>query len=149
MLDAVAIGETFTPPTVESFYEAFRAASAGRGVLCLCGNYPKDLANVTVAMKQAAAEQIEVRLVVANDDVAYPDPSVRRGMLTPPLFDVGGSVACRSAGVPAGAKLCLVPAIRHPQSQQPILGRFLTGNFANNSPAPHDDDAVAQPDHLR
>ena len=80
MLDAVAIGETFTPPTVESFYEAFRAASAGRGVLCLCGNYPKDLANVTVAIKQAAAEQIEVRLVVANDDVAYPDPSVRRGM---------------------------------------------------------------------
>ena len=80
MLDAVAIGETFTPPTVESFLEAFRSANAGHGVVCLCGNYPKDLANVAIAMKQAAAEQIDVRLVVANDDVAYPDPSVRRGM---------------------------------------------------------------------
>lgn len=80
MLDAVAIGETFTPPTVESFYEAFRVADAGRGVICLCGNYPKDLANVAIAMKRAAAEHIDVRLVVANDDVAYPNPKERRGM---------------------------------------------------------------------
>ena len=57
MLDAVAVGETFTPPTVESLYEAFRSADAGRGVVCLCGNYPKDLANVAIAMEQVAAEE--------------------------------------------------------------------------------------------
>ena len=100
MLDAVAIGETFTPPSVESFYEAFRSADAGRGVVCLCGNYPKDLANVAIAMEQAAAERIDVRLVVANDDVAYPDPSIRRGMTGEVfLWKAAGAAAAMGYGL--------------------------------------------------
>ncbi len=94
MLDAVAIGETFTPPTIESFYEAFRSADAGLGVLCLCGNYAKDIANATVAIKQAAEEKIDVRMVVINDDVAFPDISERRGMTGEVfLWKVAGAAA--------------------------------------------------------
>ncbi len=70
LVDAVAVGEIFASPTAKSFHAAFRAADRGRGVACLYGNYAGDNMNVKMAIKLAAKDGIEVRTVVANDDVA-------------------------------------------------------------------------------
>ena len=70
MLDAVAVGEIFSSPTAKSFLDAFRAANSGEGVACLYGNYAGDNMNVKMAMNLAEKEGIQVKTVVANDDVA-------------------------------------------------------------------------------
>jgi len=70
LLDSVAIGEVFASPTAKSFHAAFRAADGGHGVACLYGNYAGDNMNVKMAVKLAAKDGIEVKTVVANDDVA-------------------------------------------------------------------------------
>ncbi len=70
LCDAVACGEIFASPTAKSFHEAFKAADFGAGVACLYGNYAGDNMNVKMAVKLAAKDGLEVRTVVANDDVA-------------------------------------------------------------------------------
>jgi len=70
MLDAVAAGEIFSSPTAKSFLDAFRAADGGKGIACLYGNYAGDNMNVKIASKAAAKENLNVKVVVANDDVA-------------------------------------------------------------------------------
>ncbi|MFW6139137.1 MAG: dihydroxyacetone kinase subunit DhaK, partial [Spirochaetota bacterium] len=69
MVDAVAAGEIFTSPPANGFYQAFKAAHGGRGVACLYGNFAGDVMNVEMAIEMAEAEGIEVKQVVANDDV--------------------------------------------------------------------------------
>ncbi len=77
LLDAVAIGEIFASPTAKSFQAAFQEADAGAGVACLYGNYAGDNMNVKMAAKLATKDGIEVRTVVANDDVASAGPDER------------------------------------------------------------------------
>lgn len=70
MVDAVAVGELFSSPPAMMFYDAFKAADSGSGVACLYGNYAGDNMNVAMAIEMASADGIDVRKVVANDDVA-------------------------------------------------------------------------------
>ncbi len=70
MVDAVAVGEIFSSPTAKSFLDAIKAADSGHGVAVLYGNYSGDNMNVRMARQLALDEEIEVRTVVANDDVA-------------------------------------------------------------------------------
>ncbi len=132
MLDAVAIGNIFTPPSVESFYTAFKEADAGKGVVCLFGNYPKDIANVRAAIGLAKKDGIRVETVVANEDVADSDPNSRRGMTGEVLlWKVGGAAAAlgysleqvvdvsnkalgrmRSIGI--GLASCIIPEVGRP-----------------------------------
>lgn len=77
LLDAVAIGEVFASPTARSFHGAFRSANGGRGVACLYGNYAGDNMNVKMAVKLSANDGVDVRTVVANDDVASAGPHER------------------------------------------------------------------------
>ncbi|MEG1516202.1 MAG: dihydroxyacetone kinase subunit DhaK [Clostridia bacterium] len=94
MLDAVAIGNTFTPPSVDAFLTAFRESNAGKGVVCLYGNYPKDIQSAQAAIKMAAQEGIVVRSIIANDDVASEYPETRRGMTGEVLlWKIGGAAA--------------------------------------------------------
>src|SRR5260370_18013016 len=82
LCDAVAVGEIFTSPSAQAFLDAFKAANGGAGVACLYGNYAGDNMNVKMAKQLAAAEGIEVKTVVANDDVASapkPEREKRRG----------------------------------------------------------------------
>ena len=69
MVDAVAVGEIFSSPPAQMFYDAFRAADGGSGVACLYGNYAGDNMNVKMAIEMASDDGIEVKTVVANDDV--------------------------------------------------------------------------------
>jgi len=70
MVDAVAVGEIFSSPTANAFYQAIKTADAGRGVACLYGNYAGDNMNMKMAMELAREDGVDVKAVVANDDAA-------------------------------------------------------------------------------
>lgn len=70
MLDAVAVGEVFSSPPATAFHQAFLEADTGAGVACLFGNYAGDNMNVKMAVQMAAMNQVNVKYVTANDDVA-------------------------------------------------------------------------------
>lgn len=132
MLDAVAIGDIFTPPSVESFCTAFRAANAGKGVVCLFGNYPKDIANVEAAIQIVKEDGIDVKTVIANDDVATTNLNTRRGMTGEVLlWKIGGAAAAmgynleevaavsqkalnRMRTIGVGLSSCIIPEVGHP-----------------------------------
>lgn len=69
MADAVAIGDIFTPPRPEDFLAAMEAADHGAGVVCLCGNYIKDITNAETAADILRGKSVDVRIVVINDDI--------------------------------------------------------------------------------
>lgn len=69
MVDAVAVGELFSSPPAQMFYDAIREADSGKGVAILYGNYAGDNMNVAMAIEQAEEDGIKVGKVVANDDV--------------------------------------------------------------------------------
>jgi len=135
MVDAVAVGEIFSSPPAQMFYDAFRVANSGKGVACLFGNYAGDIMNVKMAIKMAADDGIEGKTVVANDDV----PSAprdqrekRRGVAGEVLmWKIGGAKAAmgaslsevirvaqkaidntRSMGI--GLSPCTIPEVGHP-----------------------------------
>ncbi len=132
MLDAVAIGNIFTPPSVESFYTAFKEGDAGQGVVCLFGNYPKDIANVQEAIKLAEKDGIRVKTVIANEDVATSNPNTRRGMTGEVLlWKIGGAAAAlgydldqvvtvsnkalsRTRSIGIGLASCIIPEVGRP-----------------------------------
>jgi len=135
MVDAVAVGELFSSPPAQMFYDAIKAADAGKGVAILYGNYAGDNMNVAMAMEQAGEEGISVKKVVANDDVpsaSNNDLDRRRGVAGEILmWKVGGAKAAigasldevigvsqkailntRSMGV--GLSPCTLPDVGHP-----------------------------------
>jgi dihydroxyacetone kinase-like protein len=135
LCDAVAVGEIFSSPTAAAFLDAFRAANQGKGVACLYGNYSGDNMNVKMAIRMAAKEGIEVKTVVANDDVpsAPKDEREKRRGVAGEVFmwKVGGAKAAtgatldeviaaaqkaidstRSVGI--GITPCTLPAVGHP-----------------------------------
>jgi dihydroxyacetone kinase-like protein len=135
MLDAVAAGEIFSSPTAKSFHDAFKAADSGKGVACLYGNYSGDNMNVKMAMKLARESGIQVKTVVANDDVPSAPASEkdkRRGVAGEVLmWKVGGAKAALGADLDAviaaaqkaidntrsvgiGLTPCTIPAVGHP-----------------------------------
>ena len=135
MVDAVAVGEIFSSPPAQMFYDAFRAADSGKGVACLYGNYAGDNMNVKMAVDMAEDDGIEVKTVVANDDVpSAPSTELekRRGVAGEILmWKVGGAKAAmggsldeviaeaqkaidntRSMGI--GLSPCAIPEVGHP-----------------------------------
>lgn len=135
MVDAVAVGELFSSPPAQMFYDAIREADAGAGVAIFYGNYAGDNMNVAMAIEQAEDDGIMVGKVVANDDVpsaSSSDRSRRRGVAGEILmWKVGGAKAAmggsleevlavaqkaidntRSMGV--GLSPCILPEVGHP-----------------------------------
>lgn len=134
MCDAVAVGEIFSSPTANAFNSAFKEADAGKGVACLYGNYAGDNMNVKLAIELAKDNGIEVKTVVANDDVASASKTERdkrRGVAGEVLmWKIGGARAAkggtlddviasaqkaidntRSVGI--GLTPCVIPAVGH------------------------------------
>ncbi len=70
MLDAAAPGAFFSSPTPDQILEATKAANGGAGVLHLVLNYTGDILNFETGAELAELEDIEVKTVVINDDVA-------------------------------------------------------------------------------
>lgn len=73
MLDAAVPGAVFTSPTPDPILEATKAADHGAGVLHIVKNYTGDVLNFETAAEMAEMEDINVRAVVVNDDVAVED----------------------------------------------------------------------------
>ncbi len=115
--------------------DAFRAADGGAGVACLYGNYSGDNMNVKMAVRMAKKEGLNVKTVVANDDVASAPKNQRekrRGVAGEILmWKCGGAKAAkggnldeviaaaqkaidntRSVGI--GLTPCTLPAVGHP-----------------------------------
>ncbi len=135
LCDAVAVGEICSSPTAAAFLDAFRAADGKKGIACLYGNYSGDNMNVKMAVKMAKKEGIEVKTVVANDDVASAPKDQRekrRGVAGEVLmWKVGGAKAAQGAdleeviaaaqkaidhtrSVGIGLTPCTLPAVGHP-----------------------------------
>lgn len=135
MVDAVAVGEIFSSPPAQMFYDAIKAADGGKGVAILYGNYAGDNMNVAMAMEEAEDDGIEVKKVVANDDVPSAlkgEEAKRRGVAGEILmWKVGGAKAAmgasldeviavaqkaidntRSMGI--GLSPCTIPEVGHP-----------------------------------
>ncbi|WP_319478819.1 dihydroxyacetone kinase subunit DhaK [uncultured Draconibacterium sp.] len=135
MVDAAACGEIFSSPPAQMFYDAIKAADGGKGVALLYGNYAGDNMNVAMAMDEAEDDDIEVKKVVANDDVPSApkgQEAKRRGVAGEILmWKVGGAKAAmgasldevitvaqkaidntRSMGI--GLAPCAIPEVGHP-----------------------------------
>jgi len=99
MLDAAVPGAVFTSPTPDPIFEATKAVDGGAGVLHIVKNYTGDVLNFGTAADLAAAEGIEVRAVVTNDDVAVRDSlytAGRRGVAGTVLVEkIAGAAAER------------------------------------------------------
>src|ERR1700724_3594761 len=73
MLDAACPGAVFTSPVPDQMLAATKAVDGGAGVVHMVKNYTGDVLNFEMAAELAAADNIEVAVVVTNDDVAVQD----------------------------------------------------------------------------
>jgi dihydroxyacetone kinase-like protein len=73
MLDAACPGHVFTSPTPDQVQSAVRKTDGGAGVLLIVKNYTGDVLNFETAAELVAADGVEVRSVVIDDDVAVTD----------------------------------------------------------------------------
>ena len=135
MMDAAAVGEIFSSPSAQTFYDAFLEADAGKGVACLFGNYAGDNMNVKMAIRKAGKKGVEVKMVAATDDISSSpkEPKKKRHGIAGGVFmwktggagaALGGSLdeviqsaqkavdATRSICV--GLEPCTIPAVGHP-----------------------------------
>ncbi|HEV7848333.1 MAG TPA: dihydroxyacetone kinase subunit DhaK [Mycetocola sp.] len=99
MLDAAVPGAVFTSPTPDPIVAATAAVNGGRGVLHIVKNYTGDVLNFETAAELAAADGIEVRSIIVNDDVAVQDSlytAGRRGVAGTVLVEkIAGAAAQR------------------------------------------------------
>ena len=97
MLSAAAPGAFFSSPTPDQILAATQAADGGAGVLHLILNYTGDILNFETGAELAELEEIPVKTVVIDDDVAVENSTYtagRRGV-------AGAIVAFKLAGAAA------------------------------------------------
>ncbi|MBO0904741.1 dihydroxyacetone kinase subunit DhaK [Jiella sonneratiae] len=70
MLDGAAVGGVFQSPSSDQILEVTKYVEQGAGVLYIYGNYTGDIMNFDMAGELAEMEDIAVRTVIGNDDVA-------------------------------------------------------------------------------
>jgi dihydroxyacetone kinase-like protein len=87
MLDAACPGAVFTSPTPDQVQTAIELTNGGAGALLVVKNYTGDILNFETAAELAAAEDVDVRTVVIDDDVAVKD-----SLYTAGRRGVGGTV---------------------------------------------------------
>ncbi|OXM52747.1 dihydroxyacetone kinase subunit DhaK [Amycolatopsis alba] len=87
MLSAAVPGAVFTSPTPDAVEAAVKATTGDAGALLIVKNYTGDVLNFETAGELAAAEGLDVRSVVIDDDVAVKDSTYTAGRR-----GVGGTV---------------------------------------------------------
>ncbi|APU13500.1 dihydroxyacetone kinase subunit DhaK [Actinoalloteichus fjordicus] len=97
MLTAACPGPVFTSPTPDQVQAAVASADGGAGVLLLVKNYTGDVLNFETAAELLAADGVDVRTVIVDDDVAVRDSlftAGRRGVAgTLPVEKIVGAAA--------------------------------------------------------
>jgi len=82
-VDGAAIGNVFASPSVNQILTLTRAVNGGKGIIYLYGNYGGDVMNFDMAAELAAEEDIEIKTILATDDIASSpkgDEKSRRGV---------------------------------------------------------------------
>ncbi|TVT56839.1 dihydroxyacetone kinase subunit DhaK [Amycolatopsis rhizosphaerae] len=131
MLDAAVPGAVFTSPTPDAVQAAVAATTGEAGALLIVKNYTGDVLNFETAAELAAAEGLEVRSVVIDDDVAVADSTFtagRRGVGGTVLLEkIAGAAAAR------GDSLDAVEALAHK-----VIGQVRSIGVALTAPTvPH------------
>lgn len=83
LVDGAAIGNVFASPSVNQILTLTRAVNGGNGIIYLYGNYGGDIMNFDMAAELAAEEDIEIKTILATDDIASSpkgDEKSRRGV---------------------------------------------------------------------
>ncbi|SFK51179.1 dihydroxyacetone kinase subunit DhaK [Amycolatopsis sacchari] len=105
MLDAAVPGAVFTSPTPDAVQAAVTATTGEAGALLIVKNYTGDVLNFETAGELAAAEGLDVRSVVIDDDVAVADSTFtagRRGVGGTVLLEkITGAAAARGDSLDA------------------------------------------------
>jgi dihydroxyacetone kinase-like protein len=99
MLDAACPGAIFTSPTPDQVAAAASAVSGGAGVLLIVKNYTGDVLNFETAAELADAEDVEIKTVLVDDDVAVKDSTWTAGRR-----GVGGTVLVEKIAGAAAAR---------------------------------------------
>ncbi len=79
MLSAAVSGQVFTSPTPDQIYEAIKRADHGKGVFLIVKNYSGDVMNFDMAKDMASADNIKVKRIVVDDDIAVENSSFTQG----------------------------------------------------------------------
>ena len=79
MLSAAVCGQVFTSPTPDQIYEAIKAVNHGKGVYLVVRNYSGDVMNFDMAKDLAAMDDIEVKSIVVDDDIAVENSLYTQG----------------------------------------------------------------------
>ena len=79
MLSAAVCGQVFTSPTPDQIYEAIKAVNHGKGVYLVVKNYSGDVMNFDMAKDLAAMDDIEVKSIVVDDDIAVENSLYTQG----------------------------------------------------------------------
>jgi dihydroxyacetone kinase-like protein len=87
MLHAAVPGAVFTSPTPDAVQAAVKATAGDAGALLIVKNYTGDVLNFETAAELAAADGVDVRSVIVDDDVAVKDSTFTAGRR-----GVGGTV---------------------------------------------------------
>ena len=135
MMDAAAVGEIFSSPSAQTFYDAFLEADAGKGVACLFGNYAGDNMNIKMAIRKAGKKGVEVKMVAATDDISSSpkETKEKRHGIAGGVFmwKIGGARAAlggsldeviqsaqkavdATRSICVGLEPCTIPAVGHP-----------------------------------
>jgi len=83
LVDGAAIGNVFASPSANQILTLTRAVNGGKGIIYLYGNYGGDVMNFDMAAELAAEEDIEIKTILATDDIASSpkgDEKSRRGV---------------------------------------------------------------------
>ncbi|MBE8522786.1 dihydroxyacetone kinase subunit DhaK [Amycolatopsis sp. H6(2020)] len=131
MLAAAVPGAVFTSPTPDAVQAAVTATTGEAGALLIVKNYTGDVLNFETAAELAAAEDLEVRSVVIDDDVAVKDSTYTAGRR-----GVGGTVLLEKitgAAAERGDSLDAVTALA-----QKVIGQVRSIGVALTAPTvPH------------
>lgn len=79
MLTAAVSGQVFTSPTPDQIYEAIKAANTGQGVFLIIKNYSGDIMNFDMAKDLAELDDIPVKEIVVDDDIAVENSTFTQG----------------------------------------------------------------------
>ncbi|WP_439383196.1 dihydroxyacetone kinase subunit DhaK [Amycolatopsis lexingtonensis] len=131
MLAAAVPGAVFTSPTPDAVQAAVTATTGDAGALLIVKNYTGDVLNFETAAELAAAEGLDVRSVVIDDDVAVKDSTYTAGRR-----GVGGTVLLEKitgAAAERGDSLDAVTALA-----QKVIGQVRSIGVALTAPTvPH------------
>ncbi|TNC22127.1 dihydroxyacetone kinase subunit DhaK [Amycolatopsis alkalitolerans] len=131
MLDAAVPGAVFTSPTPDAVQAAVTATTGEAGALLIVKNYTGDVLNFETAAELAAAEGLDVRSVVIDDDVAVADSTFTAGRR-----GVGGTVLLEKIAGAAAARGDSLDAVE--QLARKVIGQVRSIGVALTAPTvPH------------